>query len=105
MTLLESSPRRDWIDHVLPWLILTLAAAAFVTGVRALVSAEYCHLRRGSYICVTGVTAQLQGAATLAVAGALALVPLFRWSVKKVAVFIALAATAFALLIASLVLR
>lgn len=105
MTLLDSAPGRGWIDRVLPWLIFILAIVAFATGIHALLGSEYCYRGHSSSTCVTGVTAQLQGAATLAVAGALALIPVFRWSARKVMAVMTLSATAFGLLVASLVLR
>jgi len=104
ITLLESSPRRDWVDRALPWLVFTLAIVAFAAGIHAVIGSEYCYRGRSSSSCVTGVTAQLQGAATVAVAGALALIP-FRWSVRSVIAMTTLSTIAFGLLIASLLFR
>lgn len=82
---LALSPREQRMYQFLPWIVLTLALVALYTGIDAIWSAEYCSRGRSGVSCSHGITAQLQGAATLVIAFLLAAIPVPASKTKKAA--------------------
>lgn len=72
---LAPSPGELRMFQILPWVVVMIALLALYSGIDAIWNAEYCSRGRSGVSCSHGITAQLQGAATLVIAVLLAAIP------------------------------
>jgi hypothetical protein len=82
---LAPSPGERRMFRFLPWVVQILALVALYSGIDAIWNAEYCSRGRSGVSCSHGITAQLQGAATLVIALLLAAIPVPASGTKKAA--------------------
>jgi hypothetical protein len=101
---LAPSSREQRMFQILPWVVVMIALLALYSGIDAIWNAEYCARGRSGVSCSHGITAQLQGAATLVIAVLLAVIPVPASKIKKAACWL-LGLVCTGLIFASLLVR